>query len=534
MSIVHGSAVFAWLLRAAACVEALFRESLPGRIARFCTGGRLGGWIRGSSVYRFLFVDGLAARFLAAIARGAKGSAVCSFLWREGRPEAAWQNSALCAVLRWLASLPASVLAWVRESIRPQWEGSTLLRTACTLGENTPVLLGLVLMASLSVDHSRWNNMYALVGVVAVCLLFVLAGSRRHGQRFDVNVLGPYVILNMAVICCSVLLSQDRWTSVRFLVFQLTAFLILLLIVSSVRDYRQLKILVTLVVIGVAVAALYGCYQGIVGVEAKSGEVDLSLELNQGIPGRIYSFFDNANAFAGILVMAMPLTYALILNAETWYGRAAALIVLALCALALVQTYSRGGWIGFAVTVAVFVAFWNWRLLPVLVIAGLCCLPILPETVYNRILSIGSKEDGSTNYRLSIYRCTMVILEDYWLQGVGLGSNVLNSTFRKYPLWTFPVHSHCLYLQIWAETGIFGLLTFLAAMLHQGKRAVKACVGADRRLRLMIAAAAAGLCGILVMGLAEYVWFYTRSLYLFWFVFAVLAAGIKIARSSEE
>ena len=534
MSIVHGSAVLSWLLRAAECIAALFRGSLFGRIARFCTGGIPGGWIRGSAVYRFLFVDGLVARFLAGIVRSAKESEVCSFLWRDGRPETLWKNSVVCLVLTRLANLPASLLTWVHESIRPQWDGSTLLRTASVLGEHTPILLGLLLMASLSIDHSRWDNMYAFLGVVLVCLLFILAGSHRRGQRFDVKALGPYVILNMAVICCSVLLSQDRWTSVRFLVFQLTAFLILLLIVSSVKDYRQLKILVTLVVIGITVAALYGCYQGIVGVEAKSGEVDLSLELNQGIPGRIYSFFDNANAFAGILVMAMPLTFALILNAETWYGRAAALIVLLICGLALVQTYSRGGWIGFAVTVAVFVAFWNWRLLPLLVIAGLCCLPVLPTTVYNRILSIGSKEDGSTSYRFSIYRCTMVILKDYWLRGVGLGSNVLHSTFLKYPLWTFPVHSHCLYLQIWAETGIFGLLTFLAAMLHQGKRAVKACTAADRRVRLMIAAAAAGLCGILVMGLAEYVWFYTRSLYLFWFVFAVLVSGIKIARSSEE
>lgn len=533
MSIVNSSAILSWLLRVAVYLGLLCRNSVFGRIARFCTGGTLGAWVCGSKVYRFLFVDGFGACFLTAVARTAKGSAVCSFFWRDGRLEALWETSFLCAALTWLANLPASILTWVHESTKPQWEGSSLLQMTSVLGRNTPVLVGLLLMVTMSIDHSKWDNMYAFVGVLLICVLFILAGSHRYGQRFDVKALGPYLILNMAVICCSVLISQDRWISVRFLVFQLTAFLILLLIVSSVRDYRQLRLLVILVVVGITVAALYGCYQGIVGVEAKYGEVDLSLELNQGIPGRIYSFFDNANAFAGILVMAMPLTYALTLNAETWYGRAAALISLLLCGLALAQTYSRGGWIGFAVTVVVFVAFWNWRLIPVLVIVGLCCLPILPATIYNRILSIGSKEDGSTNYRLSIYQCTFVILKDYWLQGVGLGSNVLHNTFRQYPLWTFPVHSHCLYLQIWAETGIFGLLTFLGTMLHQGKRAVKACAVADRRVKLLIAAAVSGLCGILVMGLAEYVWFYTRSLYLFWFIFAVIVAGIKIARSTE-
>lgn len=537
MSIVHSSAVIQWLLRAAAFLGMVCQGSIFGKIAAFCTGGTLGRWVRGSAVYRFLFVDGLGARILSAIARAAKGSAICRFFWRDGRLEALWKKSILCAALTCLANLPASILTWVHETTKPKWEGSTLLQMTSALGGNSHVLVGLLLLVTMSIDHSRWDNMYAFLGVLAVCVLFVLAGSDRRGQRFDVKALGPYVILNMAVICCSVLISRDPWLSLRFLVFQLTAFLIMILVVSAVKDYRQLQLLVTLAVIGITVAALYGCYQGIVGVEVKTSQTDLTLELNQGMPGRIYSFFDNPNAFAGILVMAMPLTYALVLNAKTWYGRGAALVSLALCALALAQTYSRAGWIGFAVTIVVFVLFWNWRLIPVLIVAGLCCLPILPESIYNRILSIGSKEDGSTNYRFHIYEATFRLLKDYFLQGTGLGSNVLHNTLKLYPPMyngAYPVHTHNLYLQIWAETGIFGLLTFLGAMIHQGKNAVKACVSAtDRRVKLMIGAAVSGICGILVMGLAEYVWFYTRSLYLFWFIFAVIVTGIKIARSTE-
>lgn len=538
MSVVHNSEIIQWLLRAAALLGTVCRDSVLGKLATFCTGGTLGGWIKNSGVYRFLFVDGLVARILAAIARRAKESAICSFFWRDGRFRALWETSVLCFILTKLANLPASILTWVRESLRSHWEGSTLLQTGSMLGKNTHVLVGLLLMVTFAIEHAKWDNMYAFVGILLVFLLFVLAGSERRGQRFDVKALGPYVILNMAVMCCSTLISRDSWISLRFLVFQLTAFLILILTVSAVKDYRQLQTLAVLVMVGITVAALYGCYQGIVGVEVDVSQTDLTLELNQGMPGRIYSFFDNPNAFAGILVMAMPLTYALTLNARTWYGRGAALISLLLCGLSLAQTYSRAGWIGFAVTVVVFVLFWNWRLIPVLIIAGLCCLPILPQSIYNRILTIGHKGDGSTNYRFAIYQTTLQLLKDYWLQGTGLGSNVLNNTFKLYPPMfngAYPVHSHNLYLQVWAETGIFGLLTFLGAMIHQGKRAVKACVVAtDRRIKLMIAAAVSGLCGILVMGLVEYVWFYTRSLYLFWFIFAIIVTGIKISRSTEE
>ena len=558
MNVVQDSAIVRWLLRVFACLGASCRGSVLGKAVRFCTdgslaaqirasavyqfvrhctvGGALVAWTRASAVYRFLFKDGLGARILAAIARCAKRSAVCDFIWRDGRLAELWQKSVLSDVLSKLANLPGAICTRIYEKVTPQWEGNTLLQMSGALGGNTHAMVGLLLLVTMSIPHSKWNNMYAFVGVLAVCALFVLANVGRSGQQFNVKALGPYVILNLAVICCSVLISQDVWISIRFLIFQLTAFLILILVVSSVKDYSQLRLLVTLVMVGITVAALYGCYQGIIGVEIKTGQTDMTLSLNQGMPGRIYSFFDNPNAFAGILVMAMPLTYALILNAETKYGRAAAVVSLVLCGLALVQTYSRGGWIGFAVTVVVFVLFWNWRLIPVLIIVGLCCLPILPQSVINRILTIGHKGDGSTNYRMAIYGAAFRLLKKYWIQGVGLGSNVLHNTFKQFPPMyngAYPVHTHCLYLQILAETGILGLLTFLAAMIHQGKNAVKACIGADSRVKLMIAAAVSGICGILVMGLAEYVWFYTRSLYLFWFIFAVIVTGVNIARSSE-
>ena len=537
MSLVQNSMILQALVRAASVIALVFRGSVFGKIARFFT-GTLSRWVLSSAIYRFLFVDGLVARLLFAIARGAKGSKICSFFWRDGRLAGIWKSSALCAFLTVLANLPASVLTWVHESIRPQWDGSAALRATSVLGGNTPALVGLLLMAAMVIDHSRWDNMYAFVGVLLVFVLFVLAGSHRKGQRFDVASVGPYVILNMAVICFSVVISQDVGGSLRFLVFQFTAFLILLLVVSSVENYRQLQILVALVLIGITVAALYGCWQGIIGVEVKASQTDMTLELNQGMPGRIYSFFDNPNAFAGILVMAMPLTYASTLNAKTWYGRAAALISFALCGLALAQTYSRAGWIGFAVTVVVFVLFWNWRLIPLLFVLGLCCIPILPASIFNRILSIGSSsQDGSMSYRMMIYQATLRLLKEYALQGAGLGSTVLHSTFQTFPPMdngAYPVHTHNLFLQVWAETGILGLVTFLGAMIHQCKRAVKTCAApADRRVKLLLGAAVAGICGILVMGLAEYVWFYTRSLYLFWFVFAVMVSGIKIARSTE-
>ena len=47
-------------------------------------------------------------------------------------------------------------------------------------------------------------------------------------------------------------------------------------------------------------------------------------------------------------------------------------------------------------------------------------------------------------------------------------------------------------------------------------------------------AASAALCGAMVCGLADYLWIYPRVMCIFWFVFALTIAGIKVCRRETE
>ena len=57
----------------------------------------------------------------------------------------------------------------------------------------------------------------------------------------------------------------------RFVGFHLAACLLAVLVVSSVKSYEQIQTMVIVVMAGVTVAALYGCYQGVIGVEVEIG-----------------------------------------------------------------------------------------------------------------------------------------------------------------------------------------------------------------------------------------------------------------------
>ena len=66
--------------------------------------------------------------------------------------------------------------------------------------------------------------------------------------------------------------------------------------------------------------------------------------------------------------------------------------------VSLGATLSRSSWIGIAVAAVVFLALINWKVLPLFLLVGIFCLPLLPDTIYNRILTIGDSRDTSTNY----------------------------------------------------------------------------------------------------------------------------------------
>ena len=434
-----------------------------------------------------------------------------------------------------IVNLPCAAAKWIYKAGRRVWDGSLCFRMVSALGGAAFFFLGLFMLVMLMAPHAVWNNVYGFAGALGLLCLFILGSASRPGRRLQLDRLGPYMIFYMGFICIALAGSLATRLSMRFFFFHLTGFLLVLVLVSSVRKYEQLQLAVALAVTGISAAALYGCYQGYVGVEIVASQQDMIV--NAGMPGRVYSFFDNPNNFAEQLAMLLPLDLALFLNCR-WRGKLLSLCSLALGAAAIGFTYSRSGWIGLALAVVVFAALLDWRFVPALFLLGVAAIPLLPETIYNRIQTIGDTRDTSTRYRFDIYKATANLMRDYWVRGVGLGTDIMKRTFQTYPTifdGSYPVHTHNNYLQMWGETGIWGILSFLALLLYQLKSGVKSVVSAgDKRVKRLLAAAVGGFCGILVVGVAEYTWYYPRNMFTWWFLFGVIAACVKLVRLERE
>lgn len=467
------------------------------------------------------------------VSRLLSGSVLWNFAWREGVVSRAWGSSLSCRLFTAIVNIPCAIVKVIWKAGKPVWEDSLFCRLLTALGGATFFFLGLFMTVMLMTPHSSWNNTYALMGAVALTALFIVGSASRRHYRLELDTLGPYMSIYMAFICLALLGSLSTRMSMRFFAFHLTSFLLVLVVVSAVHKYEQLQLMVSLAVLGLSVAALYGCYQGYIGVEVVPSQQDMVV--NAGMPGRVYSFFDNPNNFAEQLEMLLPLDLALFLNCR-WRGKVLSLLSLVLGVAAIGYTYGRASWIGLALAVVVFVALLDWRWIPVLLLLGLAAIPFLPETIYNRILTIGNTQDSSTQYRFTIYDTTANLMRDYWHRGVGLGSDIMKKVFQTYPTnfdGSYPIHTHNNYLQMWGEAGIWGILSFLGLLLWQLKKGVKALRAADPKLRRMLAAAIGAFCGIMVIGLAEYTWFYPRNMFTYWFLFGVIAACVKLAKAEQ-
>ena len=122
------------------------------------------------------------------------------------------------------------------------------------------------------------------------------------------------------------------------------------------------------------------------------------MNLNKGMPGRVWSFYENPNTFAEVLLLLIPVAVATCCAARA--GLAAfGPVQHRGWAVAMAMTYSRASWVGLAFAAVVFVLLWNRKLIPAGILVALVGLALLPDTVFNRILTIFNTSDTSTNSR---------------------------------------------------------------------------------------------------------------------------------------
>lgn len=480
-------------------------------------------------------------RLLAAAGRWCSaqidGSRVLGVLCREGAAARAWAGSRTCRVLSGLANLPGALLHRLYRALKRLFDESYFANLAFSMGDETAIAESWLIVLLWSIPFERWNNAYSLLGFGALLMLFYAGSMRRYETfRLDVAAVGPYAVGMFAAAVLGVVLSAYPSLSARFLMYHTVCLLCVLVTVSAVRTASDLKRLAAGGSAAVLISSLYAVYQRIQGVEVNASYVDL--DVNAGMPGRVESFFDNPNTFAQVLILLLPVVLGLFLCTKRPLLRLAAAFTFAVGTAALGMTYSRASWVGIACAMAVAVFLWRPRLIPLFLAGCLLAVPLLPQSILNRILTITNTNDTSTSGRIPLYEAALAVIGQSPVTGAGLGTAAVQKFIKDNNLYHARapfVHAHNIYLEVWIEAGALGIVSFVGAMLLNIKnaaRAVRHC--GDSAARTLTCAAASALCGIMVAGLADYPWNYPRVMSIFWFVFALCIAGTKLCRREGE
>lgn len=303
-------------------------------------------------------------------------------------------------------------------------------------------------------------------------------------------------------------------------------------IINTVKTKEQLyNILKTFALAG-AIVSLYGVLQYLLGWNTSNAWIDE--EMFEQATMRAYSTMENPNVLGEYLLLLIPVSAVFMIKApakklEKWVYAG----IFLLSALCMVFTQSRGCWLGLILAAMIFVTFYNgklWGLLPLVLVI----LPfVMPETIVERMMSIGNTEDSSTSYRVFIWLGTLEMMKDFWLGGIGMGEGAFRSV---YPLYSYNAiiapHSHNTFLQLLTEGGIGALVIFLAFETVVLRRLYKSFKKGRKNSceRLTALAVGSGICGFLLQSMFDYTFYNYRMMAMF---FVITALGMSLSYVKE-
>ncbi len=334
---------------------------------------------------------------------------------------------------------------------------------------------------------------------------------------------GAALILFLAVLLISCIFSFAMKASLVVWAMYFVFIIFYFAIINTIKTRAQLYGLLRLFVISGVFVSLYGIMQYIFGWTTTNAWIDESMFEDDTM--RVFSTLANPNVLGEYLLLVLPVSAVFFLKDRVntlskWVYLAFSGIIF----LCLILTQSRGCWLGFMLTAALFITFYEgrwWAFVPLV----LCILPfVVPQTVVERLLSIGDMNDSSTSYRVYIWMGAIGILRHYLAGGIGMGEAAFNEV---YPFFSYNAiiapHSHNTFLQLLVEGGIPALAAFVAVAVVYLKCARDIYRERNKKSfnSTMTLALGAGVCGFLFQSMFDYTFYNYRVMAVFFMVLAI-------------
>ena len=453
----------------------------------------------------------------------AANSLLGRFFELDGGAKAQTQNPFVWCVIGLSAVLPTLFLPLIWAVIVPMVVTSLFLITALK-----PIFFITVLMF--------WLPIGSTAQCIVLCLLLIFSHYCHRSLHGGKKTKADYIdiLLGLFAVLCLLgsLFSFAPGDSFRVSAMWLALFSSVFIIYRHINNRQRLITVISALLIGSFFASCIGIWQYL------SGQVDTTwtdTELFEELSIRVYSTFANPNVFGEFLLLVLPLSVGMGLYFKKWKYRICCFISAIVSFAALALTYSRGCYVGIAVTALIFVWMYSKKLFAALLVIGLPVgVAMMPQNMVNRIISIGNFSDSSTSYRLQIYEGTMNLLGLYWPSGLGIGETAFNYVYPFFGVQgVVAPHSHSLFFQLMISFGIAGFLYFLILLFVYHRNIIslaKTKKNGDRTLLIIFGSI---FFGFLVQSIFDYTWYNYRVYAVFWMLLVMGFATYKFMKKEN-
>jgi len=294
---------------------------------------------------------------------------------------------------------------------------------------------------------------------------------------------------------------------------------ICIIIQDSIYDQKIIKRGMFVFLFGASLAVLSGLSQYFLGVEFLRNRSMIDMP---GGMHAITSSFTHYNGLGGYLMVVLSLAVVLLLTDNPFSFRTGSLLIFSMFStVAIILTFSRGSWLALIISFIFIFIFYGKnfkRLIPIfLMFIAVFFLPAFHERLFSTLKAGGDSD------RFRYWLAALKMIKDHPIFGMGVGTFMAN--FSKYLPDSFVSYAHNCYLQIWAETGVFSLLSFIAFIVllaYLGIR--KFMVSRDFVLLGLLS----GFIGFLTHSFFEVNLYSLQLAILFWVWVGLISASIRI------
>ena len=355
-------------------------------------------------------------------------------------------------------------------------------------------------------------------------LLYLVMAILTNKERLHFGKLEALLVVFIAISALSITVAIDKAESLSMLLNILKGFSAFMIITSILKDTDDLRSAIKANTVAASILAIFSIIQYFFIGGTGLGHF------------RADSIFHNANLFANYMIFSIPLCVYLVIH----YRRikrffTSSLLIIMITAFSI--TFSRGGLIGLAAGLLCFLFTIKKKRMAIITAAVILVFIIMgyfvlfPKSAVGEewAFRIGRIKGRAADVRIELAQEAINMMKSNPFLGVGIGNfEVLGSKYGDDT--TFGMISHNVYLEVGAETGIFGLLVYLLILiififnLWQARQEA----ASDDDLYMVIAILAA------FIGISVHYVFFSGFRELFWIILAFGSVLYKYSISSSS